>query len=99
MVLFEAIDEGLKAVVGESGKEAVYYHFQNFHGLEKKGIPGNPEVFIEFLSEFFGLGAKVIENTIFEKLCLKLGIKHEEVENLELTDFIKEIVGKKLKKC
>jgi len=34
-VLSEAVDEGLKAVLGEAGREVVYYHLQSVYGLRR----------------------------------------------------------------
>jgi len=89
-LLFEAVDEGLKAVPGETGKEVVYYHLQSVYGLRKESIPEHPETFIEFLNRLFGAGAELIERVIVKKLCLKLGIRHEVAENVKLIDFIRK---------
>jgi hypothetical protein len=87
-VLSEAIDEGLKAVLGETGKEVVYYNLKSIYGLERESVSKNPEILLESLYRLFGAGAEVIERVILEKLCLKLGIKPE---NVKLIDFIRGI--------
>jgi len=89
-LLFEAVDDGLKAVLGETGREVVYYHLQRVYGLRKESIPEHPEVFIEFLNKLFGIGAEIIERAILKKLCLKLGIGHETSENVKLIDLIRK---------
>ena len=89
-LLFEAVDEGLKAVLGETGKEVVYYHLQSVYGLRKESISEHPETLIEFLNRLFGAGAELIEMVILKKLCLKLGITHETAENIKLIDFIRK---------
>lgn len=90
-ILIEVIDETLQAVIGESGKEVVYYYLQNSYAIKKENIPENLEAFTEFLNNFFGSGAKVIEKTIMKNLCLKLGIKIKQTEDIKLTQFIKSI--------
>jgi ABC-type nitrate/sulfonate/bicarbonate transport system substrate-binding protein len=89
-VLSEAVDEGLKAVLGETGREVVYYHLQSVYGLRKEGISEHPEILIEFLNKLFGAGAEIIERAILKKLCLKLGIRHETAENIKLINFIRK---------
>jgi hypothetical protein len=89
-VLSEAIDEGLKAVLGETGREVVYYNIKSVYGLERESVSKNPELLIESLYRLFGGGAEVIERVILEKLCLKLGMKREKAENVKLIDFIRK---------
>ncbi|MEM3703345.1 MAG: hypothetical protein QXX79_02840 [Candidatus Bathyarchaeia archaeon] len=93
-VLIETVDEALQAILGESGKEVVYYYLQNAYALRKENIPENLEAFTEFLNRLFGAGAKLIENTILKNLCHKLGIKPEKAENTKLTEFIKKSIIK-----
>ncbi len=69
--LVEAIDEGL-LILGESGRDVVYFHLQHSYGLRKENIPDNPEIFAECLRKIFGLGAQVIEKSIIKVLCSKL---------------------------
>ncbi|MEM4713107.1 MAG: hypothetical protein QXQ61_00995, partial [Candidatus Bathyarchaeia archaeon] len=75
--LIEAVDEGL-LMLGESGREAVYFHLQNLYGVKKEEIPVKLEEFADGLRKIFGLGAAVIEKAIIESLYDKIGMKHEE---------------------
>ncbi len=88
-ILLEAIDESLKSMLGESGKELVYYQLKNSFGLRKENVPEKPELFSECLYSLFGLGAKIIEATILKKLCIKLKIKYEENKDIKFADYIK----------
>ncbi|MGB9960055.1 MAG: hypothetical protein ACPLKQ_06010 [Candidatus Bathyarchaeales archaeon] len=90
-ILLEAVDEALQTVLGESGKEVIYYYFQNSYAIKKEDIPEKPELFIEFLKKLFGVGAELIENTILKNLCQKLGIKPEQAENAKLAEFLRKI--------
>jgi len=91
VILLEAIDESLKSMLGESGKELVYYQLKNSYGLRRENVPEKPELFAECLYGLFGLGAKIIEATILKNLCVKLKIKYEEKKNAKFADCIKDI--------
>lgn len=92
-ILIEVVDESLKSVIGESGREVVYYYLQSSYAIRRENIPENLEAFTEFINSFFGLGAKIIEKTIIRNLCLKLGIRTKQMEDVKLTQFIKSIRG------
>ncbi|MGQ9743046.1 MAG: hypothetical protein ACUVQW_00365 [Candidatus Bathycorpusculaceae bacterium] len=76
-VLLEAVDEGL-LTLGESGREAVYFHLKNLYNVKKEEIPFKLEEFAEGLRKIFGLGAAVIEKAIIKSLYDKIGMKYEE---------------------
>jgi hypothetical protein len=78
--LFEAVDEGL-LMLGESGRNAVYFHLQNLYSLKREDISEKPETFAESLRKLFGIGAEVIEKAILKRLYLKLGLSYEEKKN------------------
>lgn len=77
--LFEAIDEGL-LTLGESGKEAIYFHLQNLFSVKRGDVLDRPEIFVEGVRKIFGVGAEVIERSIVKSLYRKLGLKYEEKE-------------------
>lgn len=77
--LFEAIDDGL-LTLGESGREAIYFHLQNLCSLKREDIPHETKTFVEGMREIFGVGAEVIERSIVKSLYRKLGLKYEEKE-------------------
>lgn len=88
-VLVEAVDEGL-LMLGESGREIVYYHLQHSYGLRKENIPDNVEIFAECIRKIFGSGAVVIERSIVKSLCGKLGIKYLEKKNYSFTRWVED---------
>lgn len=88
--LIEAVDEGL-LMLGESGRDVVYFHLQHSYGLRKENIPENPEIFTECLRKIFGLGAQVIEKSIVKVLCRKLEIEYVENKNYTFTQYLSEI--------
>lgn len=93
-LILEAIDEGLRSILGEGGKTVVYYHLRNTFGIDRKDIPANIEAFTAFLHQLFGYGAKTIEDAILKSLCSKLGISYEEAKNAKLADCIKKLASR-----
>jgi hypothetical protein len=88
-ILLEAVDEGL-LTLGESGREAVYFHLQNLYGIKKEEIPTKLEKFTEGLHKIFGLGATVIEKAIIKSLYGKMGIKHRERDSYNFLAYIRD---------
>lgn len=85
--LLAAIDEGL-LTLGESGKEAIYFHLQNLCSLKREDIPEKPEIFMEGLQKIFGLGAKVIEKAIVKSLYVKLGLGFKEKKGYSFLEYL-----------
>jgi hypothetical protein len=73
-LLLEAVDEGLSAV-GESSKQAIYFHLEKAFNLERQEIPNKIEVFAYGVEKIFGLGANFLEILIMKRLYEKLGRK------------------------
>jgi hypothetical protein len=97
-VLVEAVDEGL-LMLGESGREIVYYQLQNSYGVEKEGIPNNLEVFTECLKKIFGSGSMSIEQSIIKILYRKIGIEYVEKKDYSFSKYVddaKSVAKKKL---
>jgi hypothetical protein len=70
--LNEAIDEALTSL-GESAKQAIYFHLENKFKIAKKDIPYRLEDFAHGLEKIFGLGAHFIEILIMKNLFEKIG--------------------------
>jgi len=96
-ILIEAIDEGLKSILGENGKKVIYYHLKELYGLEREEIPEKLEIFTEYINKIFGLGAKIIEITIIKTLCLKLKLEYKE-KKTKFIDYIEELYKDYMKK-
>jgi hypothetical protein len=71
-ILIEAVDEGL-ASLGESPKQAIYFHLEDKFKIAKKDIPHRLEDFTDGLEKIFGLGAHFIEILIMKSLFEKIG--------------------------
>lgn len=89
-LFLEAVDEGL-LILGESSRKAIFFHLQNTYSLTREDIPSKPEVFVEGLRRIFGVGAKVIEESIVRSLYIKLGIKYNEKKNADLLDYLNDL--------
>jgi hypothetical protein len=67
MKITEAIDESL-ASFGESVKQFAYFQLENSYHLKKQDIPRRIEEFATAIEALFGIGARLIEIKVIEKL-------------------------------
>jgi hypothetical protein len=76
-LLLEAVDEGV-ASLGESSKQAIYFHLENSFNIKKHEIPNNIEAFVGAVEKIFGLGANFFESLILKQLYEKADLKGKE---------------------
>jgi len=95
--LLEAADEGL-LILGESAREAIYFHLQKTCSLAREDIPNQPDIFALGLEKIFGRGAKVVEESIVKSLYSKLGIRYKGMENARFTDYLNDAREHKTKR-
>jgi hypothetical protein len=76
-LLLEAVDEGLTSI-GESSKQAIYYHLEKGFNIKKQEIPCKIEAFILAIEKLFGIGANFLELLILKGLYEKAGVKGKE---------------------
>ena len=89
-VLLEAIDEGL-SLLGESSKQALYFHLEKTFKMNRLDIPYRIEEFTDAVEKIFGSGAKILEIQIMKHLFKKVGytFKHyPKQKNLAFTEYI-----------
>jgi len=89
-VLLQAVDEGLSSL-GDSPKQAIFFHLESSFGIKKSNIPSNLREFAEALEEIFGLGASYLEQLIIRRFYDKLGLEFEEVENWNLSEYVDSV--------
>ncbi|MGB9756379.1 MAG: hypothetical protein ACPLVJ_01165 [Candidatus Bathyarchaeales archaeon] len=89
IILLEAIDEAL-ASLGESVRQAIYYHLEEKFEITKKEIPNRLKDFTDGLEKIFGLGARFIEILIMKKLYEKVGqpLEWDESKELVFLDYV-----------
>lgn len=71
-ILLEAVDEGLSSL-GESSKEAIYFHLKKSFNIKRREIPYKIETFAKAIEKIFGLGANFLEILIMKQLYEKVG--------------------------
>jgi len=89
-VLMEAIDEGL-SLLGESSKQAIYFHLEKTLKMNRLDIPYRIEEFTDAIEKIFGTGAKIVEIQIMRCLFKKVGytFKHyPKRKNITFTEYI-----------
>ena len=92
-LLLEAIDENL-ASMGESPKQAIYYHLEKGFNVKKQEIPCKTEAFVLAVEKLFGIGANFIESLILKKLYEKAGLKGKEeaFKNLTFVEIVAAVI-------
>ena len=82
--LLEAVDEGLSSL-GESSKQAIYFHLQGRFNIDRTEIPSKIEDFVEAIDEIFGFGANFLKILIMQRLGEKIGGTIEWPKSKEFT--------------
>ena len=87
--LLEAIDEGL-STLGESSKQAIYFHLEISFHVKKADIPRKIEEFAAAIEKIFGLGANFLEILIMRRLYEKVNGSFEwnEAKDLTFTEYV-----------
>ncbi|MGQ9565322.1 MAG: hypothetical protein ACUVT5_02100 [Candidatus Bathyarchaeales archaeon] len=88
-LVLEAVDEGL-SVLGESSKQAVYFHLAKTFHIRKDEIPKKIEEFDEAMKKIFGLGAGFLEILIMQRLYRKVdgSLDWDEAKDLTLVEYV-----------
>jgi len=73
-ILLEAVDEQL-ASLGESSKQALYFHLERGFNIKRQEIPQKTEAFVDAMEKIFGQGASYLEILIMKRLHEKIGYK------------------------
>ena len=85
--LLDAIEAGLSSL-GDSPREAIFYHLETSFRLKKENIPQNLSEFQQALEGIFGPGAPYLEKIIIRRLYERLGLDFEEPGHV---DFVAEV--------
>ena len=90
-LLLKVLDETMKQVFTETGTKVIYNFLENNSHSKREDIAQKPEVFSAALERLLGSGRPVIEKLILRNLYSKLGLKLEEKEGYEFSDYVKEL--------
>jgi len=83
-ILLEAVDEGLSSL-GESPRQAIYFHLNEKFNIKKLEIPDNIEAFAGAVENIFGQGANFLKIAIMKQLNKKVGQKDKWHLSSDLT--------------
>lgn len=88
-ILLEAVDEGLSSL-GNSSKQAIYFHLDKSFNIKKEEIPAKIEAFIAAVENIFGMGAGFLEISIMKQLREKTGqnVQWQMSNNLTFNDYL-----------
>jgi len=88
-LLLEAVDEGLSSL-GETSKQAIYFHLEKSFNIQKHEIPQKISEFTSAIEKIFGLGANFLEVLIMKKLYEKIGgtFEWKKQVNFEFTEYV-----------
>jgi len=97
-LLFEAMDDTMRQIFGESASEMIYSFIERRVLLKREEIGERIEVFYSYLEKLLGSeGTQIIRETSLRRLCLKLHREYEEIETyLSFLDKLYEVKFKLL---
>ena len=81
-----AVDKAMLLMLGESGRQATYYHIEKISGLERNKWHNNLEKFTQAVEQIFGPGAQLLLKAIAKELYSSLGLKFEEGKKFNFQD-------------
>ncbi len=90
--LLSAVEESLSSL-GDSPKQAIFFHLETSFNVKKEHIPTNLTEFTKALEGIFGFGAPYLEKLIIKHLYEKLGLEfadEQEWNFLECVDNVKK---------
>jgi len=88
-LLIEAVEEGLSSL-GESSKQAIYFHLEKSFNIKKEKIPSKIETFAMAFERIFGSGASYLEILIIRRLHEKVGgpVQLHEPKDFTFTEYV-----------
>ena len=90
-LLLSVVDETMKQVFKDAGAKVIYDYLEDNSDLKREEIAENPEVFSAGLERLMVSAARVVEKLILKNLYRKLGLKFEEKEGYEFSDYVEEL--------
>jgi hypothetical protein len=88
---FNSAVEKAMLLLGESGKQATYYHIEKTFGIKRNKWHKNPEDFAEAVEQIFGHpGSQLLLKAMAKELYADLGLKFEESGELHFTCLVRK---------
>jgi hypothetical protein len=84
-----AVDKAM-LLLGESGKQATYYHIEKTFRLKRNTWHKNPEDFAEAVEQIFGLGAQLLLKAMAKELYADLGLKLQETKQTSFAYLVRK---------
>ena len=86
-----AVDKAM-LLLGESGKQAIYYHLEEILGLERGSWHNHVEEFAEAVEQIFGRpGAQLLLKAIAKELYLNLGLRIDEKKEINFSYLVRKV--------
>jgi len=86
-LLLAAVDESLSSL-GDSSKQAIFFHLESSFKIKRENIPTNLTEFSKALEGIFGPGATYLEKMIAKHLHEKLGLGFEDIESVDFPECV-----------
>jgi hypothetical protein len=92
-LFLESIDDAFSSL-GDSAKQAIYFHLQNKFKISREDIPNNLDSFESGLEKIFGAGTRYLEILIMKKLYenmepKKRVIKWDEGKEFKFSEYVR----------
>jgi hypothetical protein len=89
-ILLSAVEESLSSL-GDSPKQAIFFHLEESFKITKEKIPANLTEFTKALEGIFGPGASYLEKLIVKRLHQKLGLRFENGEPMDFLECVENV--------
>jgi hypothetical protein len=88
-LMLDAVDEGLSSL-GESSKQAIYFHLERSFDLRREEIPDRIGAFSQAMENIFGAGAGCLEVLIMQRLYEKVGgaLEWDKSKGFSLVEYV-----------
>ena len=89
-LLLKAIDEGLSSL-GESSKQAIYFHLEKGSGIRREEIPKKIQGFTDRIEKIFGPGASFLQILIMRYLHERTNgnLTWPDTQELNLVEYVR----------
>ncbi|MFQ5998838.1 MAG: response regulator [Candidatus Bathyarchaeia archaeon] len=88
-IIFEqVVEDAMKAVFGDSGTHAIFYHLEQRFRIKKDEIADNMEGFLLGIQQIFGDGGQIFESALSKTIGSAFGLSPEKVQDGTLEQLV-----------